>query len=117
MPKCFWHGLCITRVMAWMGKAKSNLQCVVLERRENSSLSDVFISSGRPHQIRIHSAAAGHPLVGDPIYGPGGLPLPGTTALPGDPGYLLHSAELGFKHPETGERVSIIAPAPELLER
>jgi 23S rRNA pseudouridine1911/1915/1917 synthase len=94
----------------------SKSEFVVLERREDSSLSDVFISSGRPHQIRIHSAAAGHPLVGDPIYGPGGLPLPGTTALPGDPGYLLHSAELGFKHPETGERVTIIAPAPELLE-
>jgi 23S rRNA pseudouridine1911/1915/1917 synthase len=58
----------------------------------------------------------GHPLVGDPIYAPGGLPIPGTTALPGDPGYHLHSAELGFKHPETGERVTVIAPAPELLE-
>ncbi len=94
----------------------SKSEFIVLERRQESSLCDVHIASGRPHQIRIHSAAMGHPLVGDPIYAPGGLPIPGTTALPGDPGYHLHSAELGFKHPETGERVTIIAPAPELLE-
>lgn len=87
----------------------------VLQRRAASSLCDVSIASGRPHQIRIHGAAAGHPLVGDPIYAPGGLPIPGTTALPGDPGYHLHSAELGFKHPETGARVQVLAPPPAIL--
>ena len=56
-----------------------------------SSLLEVEIETGRPHQIRIHLAFAGHPLVGDPLFGPGGLPLPGGLAVPGDPGYLLHA--------------------------
>jgi len=49
-------------------------QVVVLERRMDSFLCDVRIATGRPHQIRIHLAAAGHPLAGDPLYGAGGIP-------------------------------------------
>ena len=55
-------------------------------RRRPSSLLEVEIETGRPHQIRIHLAFAGHPLVGDPLYGPGGLPFPGGPAVPGRPG-------------------------------
>jgi 23S rRNA pseudouridine1911/1915/1917 synthase len=87
----------------------------VLERRAGSSLCDVVIATGRPHQIRIHLAGAGHPLVGDPLYAVGGGPIVGGTALPGDPGYALHSAEVGFAHPETGAWTVVLAPAPELL--
>jgi len=90
----------------------------VLERRggaQPTSLVEVEIETGRPHQIRIHLAWAGHPLVGDPLYGPGGLPLPGTCALPGDPGYLLHAHRLELDHPRTGERLSLSCqPPPEL---
>jgi 23S rRNA pseudouridine1911/1915/1917 synthase len=89
----------------------------VVERREGCFLCDVWIATGRPHQIRIHLAAAGHPLVGDPLYAAGGRPAPGTTALPGDPGYLLHSAELAFAHPRTGERVVWTCPPPAALRR
>jgi len=97
-------------------KGKPSLSRVtVLERRADSFLCDVRIATGRPHQIRIHLAAAGHPLQGDPLYGAGGLFAPDTRALPGDPGYLLHSAELSFRHPGTGREVVIECEPPPLL--
>ena len=76
-------------------------------------LLDVVIETGRPHQIRIHAAYAGHPLLGDPLYGIGGVPR--SDALPGDLGYLLHAWKLGIAHPGTGERLEIAAPLPENL--
>ena len=87
----------------------------VLERRSDSFLCDVRIATGRPHQIRIHLAASGHPLKDDPLYGTGGTPAPDTRALPGDGGYHLHSAELGFRHPATGREFVIECEPPELL--
>ncbi len=90
-------------------------QATVLERRGDSFLCDVIIMTGRPHQIRIHLAAAGHPLKGDPLYGAGGQPMPGTHALPGDPGYLLHAAELSFRHPATGQELVLACEPPPLL--
>ena len=90
----------------------------VVERRggaEPASLVEVEIETGRPHQIRIHLAWAGHPLVGDPLFGPGGLPIPGTLAVPGDPGYLLHAMRLEFAHPRTGALVAIECAAPPRL--
>lgn len=90
-------------------------QVTVLERRTDSFLCDVRITTGRPHQIRIHLASAGHPLKGDPLYAAGGLPAPDTCALPGDPGYQLHSAELDFRHPSTGRDLVIECEPPLLL--
>jgi 23S rRNA pseudouridine1911/1915/1917 synthase len=87
----------------------------MLERRPDSFLCDVRIATGRPHQIRIHLAAASHPLVGDPLYGTGGLPLKDMTAVPGDPGYHLHAAELNFRHPASGHELVIECEPPELL--
>lgn len=89
----------------------------VIQRREDAFLCDVRIATGRPHQIRIHLAWAGHPLVGDPLYAAGGLPAPGCTALPGDPGYRLHAAELEFRHPRTGRTVTIECAPPPALRR
>jgi 23S rRNA pseudouridine1911/1915/1917 synthase len=87
----------------------------VLERRDGCALVDVTIATGRPHQIRIHLAAAGHPLVGDPLYVVGGIPAVDSRALPGDLGYLLHARLLGFAHPVTGEWTEIAcAPPPPL---
>lgn len=90
-------------------------QVTVLERRADSFLCDVRIATGRPHQIRIHLAAAGHPLVGDPLYGAGGLPRPDSHALPGDPGYHLHAAELSFRHPRDGRELVLACEPPPLL--
>lgn len=87
----------------------------VLERRATDFLCDVWIETGRPHQIRIHLAAAGHPLAGDPLYIAGGLPAPNSQALPGDPGYQLHAGELSFRHPGTGRRLVIECVPPGLL--
>jgi 23S rRNA pseudouridine1911/1915/1917 synthase len=87
----------------------------VIERRPSGFLCDVSIKTGRPHQIRIHLAAAGHPLLGDPLYGAGGGIIPGTQAVPGDPGYLLHAAELRFRHPQDEREILICCPPPAAL--
>ena len=87
----------------------------VLERRDDAFLCDVRIETGRPHQIRIHLAAAGHPLAGDPLYAAGGRPAPECRAVPGDPGYLLHGAELGFRHPRTGQPLRLECAPPPVL--
>jgi hypothetical protein len=84
-------------------------------RRVGGFLCDVRIATGRPHQIRIHLAAAGHPLVGDPLYASGGVPEAATSAVPGDPGYLLHAAEARLRHPRSGDQLVLTcAPPPEL---
>ena len=86
----------------------------VLEDRVNTSLLEVRIETGRPHQIRIHLAFAGHPLAGDPLYAAGGA-IRDPDALPGDCGYMLHAERLYFRHPATGSAVDIrCSPPPEL---
>ena len=87
----------------------------VLERRGDRALVEVRIITGRSHQIRIHMAAAGHPLINDPLYGVGGIPKAGSRALPGDTGYYLHNALLGFSHPETKEWIEITCFPPPIL--
>jgi hypothetical protein len=67
---------------------------------------------GRPHQIRIHTAAAGAPLLGDPLYAPGGLAA--EQALPGDGGYHLHAHRLRLVCPD-GDLLALEAPLPEAL--
>ncbi|MGY2894004.1 RluA family pseudouridine synthase [Deinococcus sp. UYEF24] len=94
----------------------SRSTATVWEQRPDTVLFSVDILTGRPHQIRIHLAAIGHPLLGDPLYAPGGLPRADLPGLPGDGGYLLHAAQLSFVHPVSGERVYLQAPAPVQLQ-
>ena len=64
----------------------------VLRRTAERTLVAAQPITGRPDQIRIHLAAAGAPIVGDPLFGPGGVPK--SDVPPGAGGYLLHSAGL-----------------------
>jgi 23S rRNA pseudouridine1911/1915/1917 synthase len=86
----------------------------VLARRGDATLVEVVIPTGRPHQIRIHLAAAGYPLVGDPLYVAGGRPGP-RPALPGEGGYRLHAHRLALAHPVGGDSLVLeCSPPPEL---
>ena len=94
--------------------------CQVLKRQLESTLLEVTILTGRPHQIRIHLAAVGCPLLGDPLYGVGGIPLSGMDGaakvpVPGDCGYHLHAYHLSFKHPKTQQPMSLACPPPDRL--
>ena len=86
-----------------------------LQRRANTTVFEVDLLTGRPHQIRIHLACIGHPLEGDPLYADGGQPKIDQPGLPGDAGYWLHAKRLQFEHPSSGERLVLIAPLPEIL--
>jgi len=88
-----------------------------LGRSSNTSLVEVLLETGRPHQIRIHLAAAGHPLVGDPLYDVGGMPKAQSRALPGDLGYLLHSERITFRHPSTDRLIEVACLPPPLLRK
>jgi 23S rRNA pseudouridine1911/1915/1917 synthase len=75
------------------------------------SLLEVKIKTGRTHQIRVHLAAIGHPVVGDDVYGERRYAQ--FVKKHGKPGrYFLHAAELRFTHPRTGEIVHLRSPLP-----
>ena len=96
--------------------------CRVLFRdfKNKRSLLQVYLITGRPHQIRIHLAYYGYPLVGDPLYGTGGRPQAIENkirpALPGDVGYFLHAAQVCFLHPVSRRPVTIVSDLPEILK-
>lgn len=71
------------------------------------TLLDLWIRTGRTHQIRVHLAALGHPIVGDATYG---APAAGLSRQ------FLHAAELSFEHPRTGQTVTVTDPLPPELE-
>ena len=89
----------------------------LLEQRDETSLVEIAIETGRTHQIRIHLAACGHPLEGDPLYPKGGVPDPATRVLPGALGFWLHAESVRFPHPLSGELVSLRCQPPPVLRR
>ena len=90
-----------------------------LERRfgDHAALIECRLLTGRTHQIRVHLAHAGHPLIGDPVYGTRagramGRLGPVGAAISGFPRQALHARMLGFVHPATGERLLFESPLP-----
>lgn len=81
----------------------------VLERYRENTLIEARLETGRTHQIRVHMAYIGHPLVGDPVYGykKQKFKLEGQA---------LHAKTLGFIHPTTGEYMEFTAPLPDYFE-
>jgi 23S rRNA pseudouridine1911/1915/1917 synthase len=93
-------------IHAAAGHGRESLTLVrVLHRAAKRTLVAAQPITGRPDQIRIHLAAAGAPIVGDPLFGPGGVPK--SNVPPGTGGYLLHSAGLAFDHPHSGARIRV----------
>ena len=78
----------------------------VLDTQNGYSHITCRLETGRTHQIRVHMAYIGHPLLGDVVYG-------NKKPVPGLAGQCLHAARLTFTHPATGERMTVEAPLPE----
>jgi 23S rRNA pseudouridine1911/1915/1917 synthase len=74
----------------------------VLRATHRGSLVEVALQTGRTHQIRVHLAAIGHPIVGDWLYGVRNAPRP-----------MLHAAELAMVHPLTNATLRVCAPPPD----
>jgi len=96
----------------------------VLQRLAGCTLVEARPLTGRLHQIRVHLASIGHPLLGEPFYGPGGeirrdregqllVEPPANPPWPFIPRQALHAHSLAFEHPITGEPLSIEAPLPD----
>jgi 23S rRNA pseudouridine1911/1915/1917 synthase len=90
----------------------------VLERFKGVTFLELFPKTGRTHQIRVHLASIGHPILGDPLYGRKGKAgaientvLRKCVETMGR--QALHAYRLGFIHPQTGERVEFVSPIPE----
>ena len=82
-----------------------------LEPLRGATLIEARLTTGRTHQIRVHMASIGHPVLGDPVYGPKKSPYPV------EGGQLLHAFRLGFVHPRTGEEMLFEAdPEPRFTE-
>jgi 23S rRNA pseudouridine1911/1915/1917 synthase len=95
------------RITALAGKEAAT-EVVVLERFDRATLVEVRPRTGRTHQIRVHLAAAGHPILGDRTYGGGG---DDATRLRLDRPFL-HSWRVVFEHPITGATVRLEEPLP-----
>ncbi len=84
----------------------------VLERLDEAALIECRLETGRTHQVRVHCASIGHPLLGDPAYGRTPKSLRPVLERLGFVRQSLHAAELGFVHPITGENIRFSSDIP-----
>lgn len=82
----------------------------VIDKLKGFTLVKCKLKTGRTHQIRVHMQSIGHPLAGDPVYGPKNC----ITELKGQ---ALHAGVLGFIHPKTGEYIEFSSPWPAEFEK
>jgi 23S rRNA pseudouridine955/2504/2580 synthase len=99
------------RVSVKEGGMTARTKVRVLRRGAEFSLLEVRLLTGRTHQIRVHLAHAGHPVLGDDKYGD--FDLNRTLAKKGVQRLLLHAGRLAFSHPTTGERLRLHSPLPK----
>jgi 23S rRNA pseudouridine1911/1915/1917 synthase len=91
------------------GGKRAVTRWTVLERRGPLALVEFAIETGRTHQIRVHAAHLGHPIVGDALYGDAAK----DRRLASPPRrQLLHAVQLEFRHPSTGRAMRFAAPPP-----
>lgn len=116
------HAVTHYKVQEAFGRARAKLKGDAV-----ASLVECRLETGRTHQIRVHMSAIGHPLIGDPVYGPS----PGLAGVkPGDPAadhalatakafrrQALHAKILGFQHPSTGQDLRFEKSAPDDFAR
>ena len=81
----------------------------VLGRYEGYTHIQCRLETGRTHQIRVHMAHVGHPLLGDTVYG-------AKRPVKGLAGQCLHAKELTFRHPRTGEQITVTCPLPDWFQ-
>ena len=84
----------------------------ILRKMPHCSLVECRLETGRTHQVRVHLASIGHPLVGDPVYGRSSSALRPVLQKLGFRRQALHAAALGFIHPVTGHRLSFSSDLP-----
>jgi 23S rRNA pseudouridine1911/1915/1917 synthase len=84
----------------------------VLERLDDAAVIECRLETGRTHQVRVHCASIGHPLLGDPAYGRTPKSLRPLMERLGFVRQALHAAELGFVHPVTGENIRFRSDLP-----
>ncbi len=97
-----------TRMTARLARGRqANTSYQVLKRFKELTFLEVKIGTGRTHQIRVHLASIGHPVVGDKLYGAPANALGR---------YFLHARQITFTSPSSGERITLAAPLPQDLE-
>ena len=98
------------RAIDGIGSRSATTHFELVEAFPEHTLLAIHLETGRTHQIRVHFPAIGHPVVGDPAYGPSSSDTLGLTHQ------ALHAHRIAFDHPVTGKRIDVSSPVPPAFE-